>query len=108
MGRISEQLWIHSANDFSRIGSIYMETRKEYLNRIMYRKYKDVWKERLPDWYEYSGDGERFIDDLKRIKPKRAYNDMRLKSGAIFTEINIRNVMYRKLNLNVATKVKPR
>lgn len=108
-GRKSEQLWIHGANNFSRIGSIYMETRKEYLKRLMNRKYENVYKEwNLPDWYEPSRDGRRFYEDLKRIKPRVGYNSMRLKSGAIFMEMNIRNLMYRKLNLNVATKVKPK
>ena len=54
-GRKSEQLWIYSANDFSRIGSIYMETRKEYLKRMVNRKYMDVYNIwNLPDWYEPS------------------------------------------------------
>ena len=75
---------------------------------MVYRKYINIYKERLPDWYEYPGDGKRFMDDLKRIRPRVGYNSMRLMSGAIFTEMNIRNVNSRELNINVATKVKPK
>lgn len=82
-----------------------MENKSNYLKRQVYKKLRDVCNTHdLPNGYEEHGDMRYLHGDLVRYNDRCRKNNIRLRTGAIFIEIMMRDVVYRELGISVSSK----